>query len=251
MISQTPGSIRFVTTQWQVVRSAGSAVGRARQEALEQLVFQYRPALCDYLSRRYRVGNAGAEDLVQGFLLDKVLRENVLSLARSERGKFRTFLLTTINSYVIDQIRRESAQKRFPQGGFVGEDALAFMADNSIRDAETQDLFEESLARQLIAETLHKVRVHCKKHSMSDVWGIFNDRLLRPMFGQDGVEPFSVLRNRYELKSEKEARNKLVTGKRIFQKYFKERARVLLEEEGAEGEELQVLLQLLGESLQR
>lgn len=248
MMACTPGSLRFVTTQWQVVRDAASSRHDTRHQALEHLVFQYRPALCDYLSRRYRMDAARAEDLVQGFLLDKVLHDNVLALARRDRGKFRTFLLKVINSYVVDQIRRNSAQIRSPRGGFVGEDCLAFVEDASLSEAGSGNLFGESLARQLIAETLHSVSEHCADRNQGDVWGIFNARLLRPLFEQGDPVPFAELKSRFGLKTEKDARNKLVTAKRIFQKYFRERAQVLLEEDGPQGEETRVLLQLLGES---
>jgi DNA-directed RNA polymerase specialized sigma24 family protein len=245
MTTSFPGSLRFVTTQWHVVRNAGCSKPDRRHKALEQLVFQYRPALCDYLSRRYRMDISRSEDLVQGFLLDKVLRDNVLSLARRDRGKFRTFLLKVINSYVIDQIRRESAVMRSPRGGYVGDDCLEFIHAPGYGPMEAQDLFGESLVRQLIAESLQKLNRHCADRALNDVWGIFNARLLRPLFGQGEPESFASLKIRFDLKSEKDARNRLVTGKRIFRKYFRKRANELLEQDVSESEEIQMLMEIL------
>ena len=55
-----------------------------------------------------------ADELLQGFILSKVLEQQLAGRADAQRGKFRTFLLTALNNYVRDEVRREKADKRSP-----------------------------------------------------------------------------------------------------------------------------------------
>jgi DNA-directed RNA polymerase specialized sigma24 family protein len=97
--------IGFSSTCWSTVRRAG-ADGHEREGALDRLIRQYRPALKHYLTSHFRMDASTADDVVQGFLLDKILKRNLLNKASEDRGKFRTFLLTAIHRYTLDFLRR-------------------------------------------------------------------------------------------------------------------------------------------------
>ena len=53
-------------------------------------------------------------DLTQSFL-SQFLEKGALSLADRERGRFRTFLLTALKHYLIDEDRRIGIAGRLPQ----------------------------------------------------------------------------------------------------------------------------------------
>jgi RNA polymerase sigma-70 factor (ECF subfamily) len=52
-----------------------------------------------------------AEDLIQGFFL-RLLEKGVVEKADRERGRFRTFLLTSLENYIADEWGRTRAKKR-------------------------------------------------------------------------------------------------------------------------------------------
>src|SRR5437879_692250 len=83
----------FTTTRWSAVVAAGHASSVGSQEALEKLCRTYWYPLYSYVRRRgYETHDA--QDLTQGFFA-QFLEKNYLQRADRERGRFRTFLLTS------------------------------------------------------------------------------------------------------------------------------------------------------------
>ena len=82
----------------------------AAQEALASLCQDYwRPLY--YFAVRKGHGPEDAQDLTQGFIA-RLLERNSLAAADRERGRFRTFLLSSFNHYLTNQQRDASTQKR-------------------------------------------------------------------------------------------------------------------------------------------
>ena len=100
---------RFATTSWSMIATARGEDSRAGS-ALEELCHAYWYPLYAYL-RRSGKSREDSEDLTQGFLAS-LFSNNRLQLADAERGRFRTFLLSSLDHFVIGQWRRETAQKR-------------------------------------------------------------------------------------------------------------------------------------------
>lgn len=90
--------------------TAGSADAARAEEALAQLCQTYWYPLYAYARRRGH-GPHDAEDLTQGFFA-RLLRLNSLSDLSPERGKFRAFLLASMNHYLADERDRAGAQRR-------------------------------------------------------------------------------------------------------------------------------------------
>ncbi|MEO7598236.1 MAG: sigma-70 family RNA polymerase sigma factor [Opitutus sp.] len=101
----------FETTQWSVVLAAGqdqnSAVARP---ALESLCRAYWYPLFCYVRRRGESA-ADAQDLVQEFFAHLLERKD-LQAVRPERGRFRSYLLTALKHFLINEWKRAGAQKR-------------------------------------------------------------------------------------------------------------------------------------------
>lgn len=104
------GDSNFDTTRWSLVIAAGDSADPRAHEALESLCGIYWRPIYAYL-RGHGHKRHEAEDLTQGFFV-KLLEKGTIGRARSERGKFRTFLLTALKNYLSDVRGRESAQKR-------------------------------------------------------------------------------------------------------------------------------------------
>src|SRR5437867_5582552 len=88
--ARAPG---FVTTHWSVVLTAGDSASPRAAEALEQLCRTYWPPLYAYV-RRQGHSPEDAQDRTQAFFAH-LLAKNRVQLAKRERGKFRSFLLTS------------------------------------------------------------------------------------------------------------------------------------------------------------
>jgi RNA polymerase sigma factor (sigma-70 family) len=114
MNSQTmhtlPGSSRFPTTRWTLVVAAGDPQRKDSRSALVSLCENYWYPLYAYLRR---CGHAPdqAQDLTQEFFM-RVLGGRYLDKADPEKGRFRSFILTSLKFFAADEQDRQRAQKR-------------------------------------------------------------------------------------------------------------------------------------------
>ena len=104
-----PSPARFATTQWSVVLALGQQDAKAVR-ALEQLCRTYWLPLYSF-ARRQGYPPDDAKDMIQGFF-HRILRANSLTTVSPEKGKFRTFLLTSLTNFLSDDRDRNRAQKR-------------------------------------------------------------------------------------------------------------------------------------------
>ena len=119
------------------------------QEALETLCQTYSFPVYSFIRQR---GNDAdrAEDLTQGFFA-RLLEKKSLKAADRDRGRFRSFLLTSVKFFLADEWDRETAQKR--GGGAIPID-LDFSDGESRHLEPRQDLTPEAVFEQQWAYTL-------------------------------------------------------------------------------------------------
>ena len=110
-----PGASQFPTTCWSLVSAAGNAHSREAQSALVSLCERYWYPLYAYLRRRGHPSDQ-AQELTQEFFV-RVLEGRYLDRADPEKGRFRSFLLTSLKFFVADGGDRHRARKR--GGGMV------------------------------------------------------------------------------------------------------------------------------------
>jgi DNA-directed RNA polymerase specialized sigma24 family protein len=99
----------FPTTRWTVVLSSRESE-EARRAALETLLPLYWKPVYFFL-RRKGLAVEAAEDATQGFFVH-VLENDLLPRVDPARGRFRSYLLTSLTNYLANQYERASAQKR-------------------------------------------------------------------------------------------------------------------------------------------
>lgn len=139
--------------------ASGSSDVQRRRAALEELCGAYWYPLYAYTRRSGR-SHEDAADLVQQFLA-MLLERDDLKKADPERGRFRSFLLTSLRHFASNQLARERALKR---GG--GRVALTFDAhDADARFArEPEDprtperAFDRAWAEDVLARALARLR---------------------------------------------------------------------------------------------
>jgi RNA polymerase sigma factor (sigma-70 family) len=103
------GAVAFATTHWSVVLTA-QGPSPAAQEALEKLCRTYWRPIYGFV-RRQGVGPEEAEDLTQGFFA-LLLERRDLDAVRKEKGRLRSYLLTSLKHFIASEQRRAMAVKR-------------------------------------------------------------------------------------------------------------------------------------------
>jgi len=98
----------FATTQWSIVISAGQP--SQSREALATLCQSYWYPLYAYLRRKGHQ-SAEAQDLTQAFFAE-LLEKNRIQMADQHRGRFRAFLLSSLQNFLRNQWREKQAKKR-------------------------------------------------------------------------------------------------------------------------------------------
>jgi len=103
------GAVAFTTTHWSVVLQA-QGESPAAKAALEKLCRTYWKPLYAFV-RRQGVGPEEAEDLTQGFFA-LLLERRDLDAVRKEKGRLRSYLLTSLKHFLASEQRRAMAAKR-------------------------------------------------------------------------------------------------------------------------------------------
>lgn len=107
-ITQT-GAIAFTTTHWSIVLAARGR-SPAAEEALEKLCRTYWRPIYGFV-RRQGVGAEEAKDLTQGFFA-LLLERRDLDAVREEKGRLRSYLLTSVKHFLTNEHNRAMAIKR-------------------------------------------------------------------------------------------------------------------------------------------
>ncbi len=103
------GGVAFATTHWSVVLEA-QGDSPAAAEALENLCRIYWRPVYSFV-RRQGAGPEEAEDLTQGFFA-LLLERRDLDAVRQEKGRLRSYLLTSLKHFVASEQRRAMTIKR-------------------------------------------------------------------------------------------------------------------------------------------
>lgn len=218
--ASTAGS-PFPSTRWTLIERAASSDPKTGSSALSEIVRLYAPALRAHLLQITGRDEHRAEDLLQGFLADKVLEQRLIGFADPARGKFRTFLLTALDRYVIDTYRHDTARKRMPAGTVEQIEAqIESLAQPDSTDS-SRAAFDVAFAREVVDETLATMRHQCEVSNRSDLWDVFEVRYLKPAMENVPPEPHESIASRLKLESPHQAGNLLITAKRMFTRMFK------------------------------
>jgi RNA polymerase sigma factor (sigma-70 family) len=156
--SLTRGAARFATTHWSVVLAAGDSASLDSREALEQLCRTYWYPLYSFV-RREGHSSEDAKDLTQSFF-EQFLEKHYLRDVLQEKGRFRTFLLTTLRRFLCDQFDRSMAAKRGGGTRLVPLDALEAEAQFNQSTASTkspEEMFDRAWAETVVKNSVERL----------------------------------------------------------------------------------------------
>ena len=151
-------SPRFETTRWQLVLAAGRTGSPGPLDALEQLCQVYWYPVYVEVRRRHPQP-ADALDLTQGFF-ERLLSGTFLAVADPQKGRFRSYLLTALNHFLIDTAKRANSLRR---GGGIAPVALDGLDAEERYRLEPPDVgspavqYERRFALALLQQVLHRL----------------------------------------------------------------------------------------------
>lgn len=168
----------FRTTLWTVVLAAGDQASPDSHAALATLCQAYWMPVYAFIRKRGHSPEQ-AKDLTQGFFA-RFLEKNHVSRADHERGRFRCFLMSSVENFLHDEHDRASSLKR---GG--GQDPLSLDANLAevefLNDAaETltpASVFEKHWAKTLLETVMHRLAAEFESSGRAELFELLQPHL--------------------------------------------------------------------------
>jgi RNA polymerase sigma factor (sigma-70 family) len=145
----------FPTTRWTLILGA-RADGPAERAALEQLFAAYWKPVYFFL-RRKGLAPEAAEDAVQAFFLH-LLERDFLPRLDPGRGRFRSYLLRSLEHFLVNQHEREAALKRGGGYRLVPLDVVLAERDLPATPERAEEAFEREWALGVMERALDRLR---------------------------------------------------------------------------------------------
>ncbi len=164
------GKGQFATTVWGRVLEAGNEQSTDFAAAIEALCQQYWPPVYAYLRRKGHAPDE-ARDLTQGFFAFWIAH-HAIARADPARGRFRNYLIASLENYLSVQRRHEAAVTRGVTKPFlVWDDAAAErLYEEVLVHSETPArLFEKRWALDLLERVHAKLRAEFAELAKSDL----------------------------------------------------------------------------------
>ena len=237
----------FQTTHWSEIFYANTTDDVRRNTITDVLLRRYwKPVYC-YI-RRKGYDNEQAKDLTQAFFHEVVLNSNLLGQADRAKGRFRTFLLTALDHYLIDVYRREKARKHAPRGGFVAldyGDLSSLTTDHSTMSPH--QVFNYIWATEMIDQVISQVKKECYDTGKENHWRVFHAKILSPILDNRASPSLKELCDRHGIDNEAKASNMIITVKRCFRRVLEDILRRFVRTDSEIEDEINELLEIISE----
>ena len=161
----------FHTTHWTIVLAARQKDGTVAREALARLCSTYWYPLYAFI-RRQGSSPHQAEDLTQEFFF-RFLERHSLGSVQPAAGKFRSFLLACLKSFLANERERAHAQRRGGGRPVVSLDGAAAETRYSSEPADSltpEAVFERRWAFAVLERTMGTLRRECATGGKSDLF---------------------------------------------------------------------------------
>ncbi len=174
----------FATTRWSLLLSAAQGSGdelKAR-EALAELCRTYWRPIFSFVSQHGH-SPEDAKDLTQDFFV-MILESDWLQQADESRGRFRSFLLKSVQNFLGHAAERKRARKRGGDVEFVAWDAWMAEAPSQFSVAlpaldalAPERLFDLRWAATVVEQALRRLREECESKGRLRVFETLNRHL--------------------------------------------------------------------------
>ena len=185
------GPAAFTTTHWSVVLEA-QGESPAAQEALEKLCRTYWRPIYGFIRRR-GVDPEEAKDLTQGFFA-LLLERRDLDAVRQEKGRLRSYLLTSLKHFLTNERNREMARKRGASQHLIPLEDLRDRERIGFETSETlaaDQIYERRWALSVLDQVLARLEEDYRASGNVQLF----DRLQKSLTGEpDRVSPADTAR---------------------------------------------------------
>lgn len=197
----------FESTDWTVLITARDRSASPGADAFARLIAAYQAAMLDHVRRRFRVETEMAQDIVQQFIVERLLEQNLLAKADRSRGKFRALLVTSLNNFCVDYFKRKLNRP-------VPSDDV----DDLDSAVDPIDPFDRAWAEGILAEALAQTSTQLIAGGREHYWKLFVARVVRAAYDEPEPAEYSVLCQALGFHSPRDATNALTTAKRTFER---------------------------------
>jgi len=169
----------FEGTRWSLVARAADDDTEVAGHALSELCAIYWYPLYAFV-RRYGCNHHAAEDLTQGLFL-RLIDNKGLARADPKRGKFRTFLMSSMKNFMANERARAAAKKR---GGNAPHFSIDMARAEGRYDCEPTNsvtpevLYERTWALTVLQATLDDLRTEYGSRNRIEVFEALHDHIV-------------------------------------------------------------------------
>jgi RNA polymerase sigma-70 factor (ECF subfamily) len=209
----------FATTHWSVVLAAGDQRSPQVEAALTRLCQTYWFPIYAFVRKRGHSPEQ-AQDLTQEFFA-VFLEKNHVAKAARERGRFRSFLMTSVENFLRNEHDRARAQKRGGGRRLLSldeQDAEARYLCEPVTESDPAKSFEQRWAATLLNTVLKRLQDEFGATGRRDLF----DALQAHLWGDSESIPYPQLAGQFGMT----LANVKTTAHRLRQRY-----RELLREE--------------------
>jgi DNA-directed RNA polymerase specialized sigma24 family protein len=188
IMAESHQSAHFPTTHWSRVIAAGDRAAPECRAALEELSAAYWYPIYALVRRRGHPPDAAC-DLTQDYFT-RLLEKGFIAAADRSKGRFRAFLRTDCQHFLIDQARTRSVRARMLKAVSIdGQDAENRYRFEPADDMTPDRLFGRAWALNLLDRVLGLLGQECASTGRADVF----DRLKVVLSHGKGAVPAAEL----------------------------------------------------------
>ena len=234
----------FRTTHWSVVLAAGEQNSAQGQEALARLCQTYWLPVYAFVRKRGYVPDQ-AKDLTQGFF-ETFLERNSVARAVRDRGRFRSFLMTSVQNYLRNVRERSLAQKRGGGESFLSLNDLdleeAYVSHTIATGNDPVHDFEVRWALTVLDRVMQRLREEFLKDGRAELF----DGLEAHLWGDDDSAPYAALAERFGI-SETNVKTTALRLRRRYQFLLRDEIAQTVAQPGEIDEEIRYLMRIVSQ----
>ena len=175
----------FVTTRWSLVISGRNPDGdqQQAQQALAELCRTYWRPIFSFVARR-GYSTEDAQDFTQDFFV-MIIEGNWLQHADASRGRFRSFLLKSLQNFLAHAAEKKRAMKRGGNMLFISwDDWIAeapshfTLRQDALESMQPEQIFDVRWAATVVEHALARLKEECEEGGRRRLFEALNPHLV-------------------------------------------------------------------------
>jgi len=177
----TPGRAPFPTTRWSMIRTAADSDSARHRQSLEHLAGIYWRPVYSYFRVKWSASDEKAKDLTQDFFA-ALCEKDFLQELSPEKGRFRSYVMTSLDNFVRAAHRYQSRLKR---GGNALHFPMEWTSVEPMTGETPERLFQREWARSILHEGLAEMQKQYQESSSATAFALFMARDVNPVCDAD------------------------------------------------------------------